>query len=257
MFEKNALGRNARKMKIQYSSFTLKAIAAVMTLLGTVGVAILQNGVMDLGSYSTETLLEAFYAEGSVFALATAGLFCSAVAAMSLPLYALLLIEGYKKTASYKKYVLRILVLALVSEIPYDLAMKDSWFTMYSQNPVWGVLLALLMLYFLDFFRNVKGFKGIVLKLLIVVAAVLWSVMLNVNYGIGMVFVTAVLWLMEGNGALTTFVGVIAALVYFPAPFGFLFNYFYNGEKGKEKRRWFYVFYPLQLLILGLIGKLL
>ena len=103
MFERNALGSNARRMKIQFNSFTLKAIAAVLTVIGTMGASILQNGIMDLGNYSTESLLEAFYTEGNVFALATAVILCSGVAAFALPVYAHLLVEGYQKTSSCKK----------------------------------------------------------------------------------------------------------------------------------------------------------
>ncbi len=257
MFEKNALGKNARQMKIQYSSFTLKVIAAVMTIIGTIGVAILQNGVLDLGSYSTESLLKSFESFGSEFWLATLVIFCSGVAALALPIYSQLLLEGYKKTSSFKNYAIRLAVLALISEIPYDLAMRDSWFTMYSQNPLWGMLITLIMIYFLDYFGEVKKFKGVLIRLIIVVAAILWMIMLNINYGVGMALVTAMLWIMEGNGVLTTIAGVMASLFNFPAPFGFIFNYFYNGEKGNDNRKIFYVFYPVQLLVLGLIGKFL
>ena len=257
MFEKNALGKNARQMKIQYSSFVLKMIAAVMMLIGTIGVAIIQNGVMDLGNMSTAMLSQEFENYGSTFWLATASLFCRGIMSLALPIYAFLLIEGYKKTSDKKKYAIRMLLVALIAEIPYDLAMQDTWFTMYSQNPMWGIVLAFAVLYFLDSFEETKKFKGLLLKLVIIIAGVLWAVMLNVSYGVGMIMIVAILWLMEGNGALTTMGAVVASLIYFPAPFGFIFNHFYSGEKGKDNRMLFYVIYPVQLLILGLVGKYL
>lgn len=258
MFERNALSSNARTTKIQYSNYVLKVIASVMLLVGTFGVAILQNGIMDLGNYSSKTLLAAFEdMRGDVFGLATIIILCSGIAAFALPIFSYTLVEGYKRTSSLKKYVVRVLLLALISEVPYDLAMRDSWFTMYSQNPVWGVLIALLMLYFLNSFEKVKQFKGLLLRLVIIVAALLWVIMLNVSYGAGMVMVTAVLWILEGQGALTVCVGVIASLIYFPAPFGFFFNHFCTGDKGKGNRKLFYVLYPIQLLVLGLIGRYL
>lgn len=257
MFESNALGKNARQMKIQYSSFTLKVIAAAMMLIGTIGIAIVQNGIMDLGSYSTETLLSAFEEYGKVFWLGTLSIFMRGIMSLALPIYGFLLVEGYKKTSSVKKYSMRLFLLALVSEVPYDLAMQDTWFTMYGQNPVWGVLIAFIVLYFLNGFENVKKFKGVLLRLMIVVAGILWVWMLNVAYGPCMIMVVAVLWILDGNGIITTMAGVVASLLNFPAPLGFIFNHFYNGEKGKDNRKIFYVFYPLQLLILGLIGKVL
>lgn len=257
MFEGNALKNNARITKIQYSSFALKMIAAIMTVIGTIGVAILQNAVLGLDTYSTNSLLESLNTDSRIMALTTVIILCSGIAVLALPIYAHILLEGFRKTSSLKKYAMRLLILALISEVPYDLAMKDTWFTMASQNPAWGMLIALIMLYFLRHFENIKGFKGILLRLVILTAAILWMIMLNISYGAGLAMVVAVLWIFEGQGALTTFLGVIASLLYFPAPFGLIFNHFYNGEKGKNNRILFYVLYPVQLMIIGLVGKYL
>lgn len=254
MFERNALGARARKMKIQYSNVTLKIIAAVLTLIGTIGVAVFQNGVLKLENYSTQSLLEAFNSDSGVFGLATVVILCSGIAAFSVPVYSLLMIEGYKHTSSLKHYVLRVGLLALISEIPYDLAMRKSWFDMDSQNPVIGMLIVLMMLYFLKYVEKIQKVKGFLVKMAIVLAAVLWTILLNVYCGTAMVLVTAMLWLLEGNGAFTTFMAATVSLIKFPAPFGFVFNHFYNGEKGNSNRWFFYAFYPLHLLILGLIG---
>lgn len=257
MFEKNALGKNAKTMKIQHSNTTLKIIAAVLTAIGTIGVAILQNGVMNIDSYSTKTLLEAFNNNGKVLGLATAVIFCAAISSFALPVYSLILMEGYKHTSSFKNYVIRIAVMAVVSEIPYNLAMRDKWFDVNSQNPMFAVLIALLMIYFLDYFDTVKKIKGILLKIFIVLAALAWTIFTVADGGVIFVLLTAVLWLLAGNGAFTTFMGVVVSVLQFPAPFGFIFNHFYNGEKGKVNRWVFYIFYPAHLLILGLIGKYL
>ncbi|MBQ9118449.1 MAG: hypothetical protein IJY09_00125 [Lachnospiraceae bacterium] len=255
MFERNALGSNAKKMKIQYSGFVLKVIAAVMTIIGTVGVAILQNGVMNLDGYSTESLLEAMKTDSDVMGMSTLIVVCSGIASLALPMYVLQLIEGYRHTASYKNYLLRIGALAVISEVPYDLAMKDAWFTMDSQNPVFGLLIALLMIYFLDYVSEVPKFRGVMLKFFIVVAAVLWTVLFSIQSGLVLILVTAVMWIFAGNGMFTTFMAASVSILRFPAPFGFIFNHFYNGEKGAGSRKLFYVLYPLQLLVLGLVGK--
>ncbi len=254
MFERNVLGKSAGKTKLQYSSTTLKIIAAVLTLIGTFGVAILQNGILKLDYYSAETLLEAFQSDGGVFGIATAAIFCMGIANLAVPVYSLLLVEGYKHTSSYSKYLLRVGVLALLAELPYDFAMHGTWFYMDAQNPVIAIFLVLLMVYFIDYLSSVTGVKGYFLKMIIVAAAILWSVMLRVDYGITMVLVTAIFWLLNGNGAFTTFMAATVSLMKFPAPFGFIINHFYNGEKGEGNRWIFYIFYPVQLLILGLIS---
>ncbi len=256
MFERRSLGANARVSKLQYSSTTLKMIAAVMTIIGTVGVAILER-VMDLDSYSTQTLLQSMESLTSdTMLMATLILLCLGIQSMALPIYAILLIEGFKNTKDIGKYAIRLLILAVVSEIPYDLAMRGQWVDWNEQNPVFGLLIALAVLYFMAYFEHITKFKGILLKLLITVAGILWAMFLGTNWAAWiLVLVTAVLWLTQGNGAFTTFSGVVASLFQFPAPFGFVFTHFYNGEKGKMNRWVFYIIYPAQLLILGVIGK--
>lgn len=257
MFESRALGANARVSRIQYSNTTLKMIAAVMTIIGTIGIAIIENGIMNLDSYSTQTLLEAMEGEGNVMLQATLVLVCLGIGSLALPIYSKLLIEGFKKSSDISKYALRIGALALISEVPYDLAIKDSWFDMSEQNPLFGMLIALLMLYFFAYFENIKKIKGFFFKLLIIFAAILWGLLFSTYLGTIFILLTAVLWLLDGNGAFTTAMGCVVSMFQFPAPFGFIFTHFYNGEKGRINRWVFYIIYPAQLLILGLIGKYL
>lgn len=256
MFERKSLGADARVSKIQYSGTTLKVIAAVMTIIGTFGVAILER-VMDLDSYSTATLIEGMAdLTGETMIMATLILLCLGIQSMALPIYAVLLIEGFKHSRDIGRYAIRIAVLAVVSEIPYDLAMRGQWIDWSEQNPVFGLLIALAVLYFIAYFDHMTKLKGILLKGLIAIAGILWAMFLGTNWAAWiLVLVTAVLWIAQGNGAFTTFTGVVASLFQFPAPFGFVFTHFYNGEKGKMNRWVFYIVYPAQLLILGVIGK--
>ena len=46
---------------------------------------------------------------------------------IAFPLFAFLLIEGFVHTGNLKKYMLRMLIFACISEIPYDLAMQETW----------------------------------------------------------------------------------------------------------------------------------
>lgn len=256
MFERRSLGANARVSKIQYNNTALKVIAAVMTIIGTFGVAILER-VMGLDNYSTETLLQAMDSlTSNTMLMSTLILLCLGIQAMALPIYAILLIEGFKNTKDIGKYALRIGALAIVSEIPYDLAMRGQWVDWNEQNPVFGLLIALAVLYFIAYFDHLTKIKGVLLKVLIAAAGILWAMFLGTNWAAWtLVLVVAVLWMVQGNGALTTFAGVVASLFQFPAPFGFIFTHFYNGEKGKVNKWVFYIIYPAQLLILGVIGK--
>ena len=251
------LGNKKQKktaVKFQYNNMILKLIAFAFTCVGTYGIAILQNSIMGIDSYSAQTLLAAFNADAAVFGQATSVLLCSGVCAFSIPIYAKILIEGYKNTSSVKNYLIGILILAIASEIPYDLAIGASFFDMTSQNPAFGMVIALVMLWIFKIFDEITGAKAVILKLVIIASAMLWTFLLGVNYGPGFVLLVAVLWLLEGKGIITIIAGILASMVYFPAPIGFVFNHFYNGEKGDGKREWFYVLYPVHFLIFGIIS---
>lgn len=65
------------------------------------------------------------------------------VGRLAFPLYAFMLVEGYFHTRNLKKYVLRMLIFALISEIPFDLAMGSTWFYPIHQNVLWSFLISL------------------------------------------------------------------------------------------------------------------
>ena len=47
---------------------------------------------------------------------------------ISFPIFAFMIVEGYFHTSNLKKYVKRLLLFALISEIPFNLAMGSRFF---------------------------------------------------------------------------------------------------------------------------------
>ena len=62
---------------------------------------------------------------------------------VALPIFAFMLVEGYFHTKHLKKYALRLLLFALLSEIPFNLAMGSSVFYPVHQNVLWSFLISL------------------------------------------------------------------------------------------------------------------
>ena len=63
---------------------------------------------------------------------------------LAFPIFAFQLVEGYVHTRDLKKYCQRLLIFALLSEIPYNLSIGlSSWINPFHQNVLWAMLLGI------------------------------------------------------------------------------------------------------------------
>ena len=75
---------------------------------------------------------------------------------VAFPIFAFMAVEGYFHTRSFKKYILRMLLFAVLSEIPFDLMYGGTWFYPVHQNVLWTFLLGLLGVWLMEQVRK-KG----------------------------------------------------------------------------------------------------
>ncbi|HIW20529.1 MAG TPA: conjugal transfer protein TraX, partial [Candidatus Dorea intestinavium] len=66
---------------------------------------------------------------------------------LSFPIFCFLIVEGYRHTHNFKKYVLRLFIFALITEPIYDWAFLDTYWSLKRQNVLLTFVLGLLMLY--------------------------------------------------------------------------------------------------------------
>lgn len=208
-------------------------------------------------------LVEAMQKSGTVMILATAALVLQALETCAVPIFAFLLVEGASHTANLPKYILRVALTALVSEIPYNLAMSGTFLDVSSRNPVFGSVIGLLMLWFYHRWQG-KTLSRVLIRVAVTLAAMLWCVMLSVSYGPALLLILTVLWAMREKPMLRSVAGAMAALVcsvgsvfYMASPMGFLAVHFYNGEKGPDNRTINYLAYPVLLLAVWAVGVLI
>ena len=173
---------------------------------------------------------------------------------ISFPIFAFLIVEGFMHTSNFKKYLARLLVFCIVSEIPYNLLVSGKVIDFTHQNVFWTFIIGLLMLYF------VRKNSILILNNAFLVMGILFSVMLRTDYsiyGIGLIYIFYVFkYDKRAMLVLATLVSLISGGAQRFAVLSTLFIFFYNGERGIEEKDnkymkyMFYVFYPLHILLL-------
>lgn len=236
------------------TGFGLKMIAGVTMLLGSIGSSIIQDGTIHLDSYTQEELSQAMSTDARLMTAAGVGSVMQLIGGLAIPLFAFLVVEGFRHTSDYKKYLLRVLLFALVSEVPYDLAMQQSFLDFSAQNAMFGIAVSLMMLYVLDLFKDGSGAVAVLARVCTVIGSLVWVTLLRVNFGPTTVLLAAIFYLFYARNVLKTVLGLLVSAIHVTAPLSFYLIWFYNDErKHREWKYAFYAFYPLHLLILGVI----
>ena len=181
---------------------------------------------------------------------------------LSFPLFVFLLVEGFIYTKNIKKYALRLLALALISEVPYDLLFRDKWISFDKQNVVFSLLSCLVMLYLLHNIRvndKISMTVSAVLQVLIIAAFGALAYFANFDYSYNGIILAAVLYYLHGMHPISEFCGAVSMSYkdfQLPAILAFFLMLFYNGKKGKNTYL-FYLVYPVHLIILYLIKDII
>lgn len=66
---------------------------------------------------------------------------------LAFPIFAFLLVEGYFHTKNLKKYMQRLLLFAVISEIPFNLALGSRLFYPIHQNVLWSFLISIALIH--------------------------------------------------------------------------------------------------------------
>lgn len=234
----------------------LKMFACIVMLIQTIGIAVIEKGLIHLDQYTQESLNQAMSQNSRLMTLAGIGSIMQLIGGMAIPVFAFLLVEGFRNTSDYKKYLITMIITALVSEIPYDLAIRGKVWDLSSQNAMITMCICLIMLKCMELFSDTSGFMGGMVKILIMIAAIVWVSIFRAEYGLCMVLLVTVFYVFDTRNVLKTVLGCIISLMYVTGPIAFYGIWCYNGvRKDRINKYVYYAFYPLHLLVLGVIAK--
>lgn len=240
------------------------------------------SGKMDLSVAALHILAMAFMLMDHLWAtLLPAQEWLTCVGRIAFPIFAFMAVEGYFHTHNLKKYLLRMLIFAVISEVPFDLMYGGTWFYPVHQNVIWTLMMGLVGIHLMETVRKKKStFVYILVSAIVVILGGLLGTLSMVDYyGIGVLTVFIFYffrgrkwWCLLGQMLALYWVNVelLGGLMYPIRLFGMEFElcqqglallallpiWLYRGRQGyhsKPFQYFCYAFYPIHMLVIVLV----
>ena len=168
---------------------------------------------------------------------------------LTMPIICFMVVEGLRHSRDPRRYALRLLLLALISEPCFDLVFARRLYAPGMQNTIFTLLLGLLLIMGLDRF----GLRWPSLVFVVLCPLCAWLRRADYSwYGVALI---ALIWLVRRSRLMRSAVVAVAGLLQFTACLAAVPLYAYDGRPGRGPRRLFYLFYPAHLLLLALIAR--
>lgn len=235
----------------------LKWMAIILMAVDHIGAAILEPILLNPSAYQVQdwnTLYDVY------MVLRCLGRF-------SFPMFCFLMVEGFWHTRSKIKYLRNLLIFAVISEVPFDLALSGEMWSTSHQNVFFTLSMGLAAIWFAEYFRArcmMTVYNSILHQVvyLVVAAGMAFAAeWLAADYGAVGVCVIFILYAMRENRFMSAALawGILTLsnwLEIYCLPFiGAVM--LYNGQRGRQNKYFFYLFYPAHLLVLYFIRSVL
>ena len=137
-----------RKVRKGITGSTLKLVAIITMLIDHTAATILDRTLMargmgELDATNPQAVLDFMSENAGLYYLDS---FMRLIGRIAFPIFCFLLVEGFKYTHNKWNYAIRLGIFALVSEIPFDLALFNQFLEFSHQNVYFTLLIGLLML---------------------------------------------------------------------------------------------------------------
>lgn len=205
-----------------------------------------------------------------------------AIGRLAFPIFAFQIAEGFYHTKNFKRYLGRIFLFALISELPFNLMAEGGWVYPFHQNVLFTFCIALVLMRWMENARSKPKWRFALRVAAALLAGFLLGFVTFVDYfgyGVLMVLVFYLFhgvpfgWLgelvclfyinVEMMGGLVYPVELFGRLVELPqqglALLALLPIWLYNGEQGphsKAVQYACYAFYPLHMAVLAVWMRL-
>lgn len=204
----------------------------------------------------------------------------SDIGRIALPIFAFFIAEGCRNTRNIKRYIIRLLIFGLISEIPYQLAFRQAAPLEFEfTNVLFTLALGSISIYLYKILKeNKKPFLICVIPCLI---CMLLAEIGSTDYmwwGVLLIFISFILptrktqlfgmfviltglymgydaYSSSGFAWMDTHTAIYSILKWLFALIPLLLLWKYNGKRGHNIKWFFYWFYPVHLAVLVIIRE--
>ena len=231
----------------------LKILAVISMVIDHFAAGVIRYGILVY--YNNIGNAEAFNKWVTVYKV------CRRIGRPAFPIFCFLLVEGCMHTRDMKRYGLRLLIFAFLSELPFDLGLQYAVFETGHQNVFFTLFFGWLMIYIIS--ESEKKLQMEALAAVRIAAAVgcaFAAEILKTDYGAYGILIIALFYFLYGKKKIyVPLVGVV--LLYpvaeIPASLAVVPIWFYNGQRGRQIKYLFYLIYPCHLLLYYLAEMIL
>lgn len=192
--------------------------------------------------------------DGGGFLLYLSNIF-SILGRIAFPIFIFFIVEGFFKTSNRKKYLITLLIFGVISEVPFDMFTSKTFFDPHWNNMMFTLALCLITIWIIDSIKNKLDNKVLwyVISIIIVILFGFLAMQLSLDYDYHAIVVAYLFYIFYDKPILGAGLGYLSIIKELYSFLGFGMTLTYNGERGRQYKWLNYFFYPVHILILGIL----
>ena len=156
-----------------------------------------------------------------------------------------------------KKYLANLLMFAVISEIPFDMFFSRTFFNTRANNVLFTLALSLITIWIIDILKSKLKNKPSILWYFSSVVLILISSFISMQFGLDYehysIIIVYLFYIFYNNLVIGCALGYLTLIKTLWSILGFGLVLTYNGKRGNQNKIINYWFYPVHLLILGIL----
>ena len=151
--------------------------------------------------------------------------------------------------------MITLLIFGVISEVPFDMFTSKTFFDPHWNNMMFTLALCLITIWIIDSIKNKLDNKVLwyVISIIIVILFGFLAMQLSLDYDYHAIVVAYLFYIFYDKPILGAGLGYLSIIKELYSFLGFGMTLTYNGERGRQYKWLNYFFYPVHILILGIL----